>query len=329
MKLCVFTVPYYDLSLEETLNKLSAWGVQAVELGAGGYPGRGHLDVETLLNDDLALADLQGLLAKYKIEIAALSCHGNPLHPQEEIASAFHRDFEQTIRLAQRLGVTTVVTFSGCPGDHPGAKYPNWVTCPWPEDFGKILDYQWQEVLVPYWCQAAQFALDHGVKHIALEMHPGFSVYNPETLLRLRHAVTQAIGSEGGTIIGANFDPSHLFWQGIDPVAAIRALEGAIHHCHAKDTRIDPYTVAVNGVLDNKHYGDFKNRSWVFRTLGYGHDLKTWSDIVTALRTHGYDKAVSIEHEDGLMSIDEGMKKAIEVLHQTLIFDDSAKMWWA
>ncbi len=329
MQLSVFTVPYYNLTLEETLKKLSAWGVQAVELGAGGYPGSGHLNVPELLANDSAVNDLKALLARYNISLAALSCHGNPVHPQQEVAQTFHRDFEQTVRLANRLGVETIVTFSGCPGDFEGAKYPNWVTCPWPEDFGKILEYQWRDVLVPYWSKMAAFAHEHGIKHIALEMHPGFSVYNPETLLKLRKGVSDTTGPDIGAVIGANFDPSHLFWQGIDPVTAIRALKGAIYHFHAKDTHIDPYNCATNGVLDNTHYGNFQNRSWVFRTVGYGHDIKIWKDIISALRISGYDKAISIEHEDGLMSIDEGMKKAIDTLRETIIFDTQAEMWWA
>lgn len=329
MNLSVFTVPYYHLSLEATLEKLATWGVQSVEIGAGGYPGRGHLDVALLLSDDQAVRDLQNMLDKNKIFISALSCHGNPVHPQGQVANQFHSDFENTVLLAQKLGIETIVTFSGCPGDHPGALYPNWVTCPWPDDFGKILSYQWEEVLVPYWAKAAKFALVHGVKHIALEMHPGFAVYNPETLLKLREKVTQVAGPEVGNVIGANFDPSHLFWQGIDPVAAIKYLRGTIYHVHAKDTAIDPYNCATNGVLDNKHYGDLQDRSWLFRTVGYGHDTNTWKAIISALRTYGYTKAISIEHEDALMSIDEGMKKAIDLLKDTMIFDDSSEMWWA
>jgi sugar phosphate isomerase/epimerase len=321
MNLCVFTVPYYHLSLEDTLKKLSALGVQSVELGSGGYPGSGHLDVTSLLESDEAISAVKNILHDNNMRISALSCHGNPVHPDPTIAHAFDMDFRKTVRLAQRLGVETIVTFSGCPGDHPGAKYPNWVTCPWPEDFLSVLNYQWEDVLIPYWTEAADFAKSHGIKKIALEMHPGFNVYNPETLLRLRGAV--------GDIIGANFDPSHLFWQGIDPVAAIRALEGAIYHVHAKDTRIDPLQCSVNGVLDTKNYGLIKDRSWVFRTVGYGHDQRVWNDIISALRIVGYDGAISIEHEDGLMSIEEGMTKAIKFLHNTLIFETVDGMWWA
>lgn len=321
MKLCVLTAPYNQESLESTLQKLSNMGVQAVELGAGGYPGDGHLPAQKLLEDPTALQGVLDLTQKYGIEIAAIACHGNPVHPQKQIAQAFDHAFRQAILLAEQLHVDTVITFSGCPGDHSGALYPNWVTCPWPDDFGKVLDYQWNQVLIPYWKEMVAFANQHGIHKIALEMHPGFNVYNPETLLRLREAV--------GETIGANFDPSHLFWQGINPVSAIKALKGAIYHFHAKDTKIDERNVQINGVLDNKHYGDVLNRSWVFRTVGYGHGLEVWNDIISMLKTVHYDGAISIEHEDALMSIDEGMQKAVKCLKDAIIFDSPTDLWWA
>jgi len=321
MKLCVLTVPYQELSLEETLIKLSKQGVQAVELGVGGYPGNAHLNAESLLEDDEKAEDVLRLVKKYNIEIAALAVHGNPVHPNKERAKKDHDSFEAAVKLAKRLGVETIVTFSGCPGDYDGAKLPNWVTCSWPPEYSEILDYQWNDVLIPYWKKAVAFAREYGIKKIALEMHPGFCVYNPSTLLRLR----EAIGDE----IGANFDPSHLFWQGINPTSAIKALEGAIHHFHAKDTRIDQRNTDVNGVLDIGHYSDLKGRSWIFRTVGYGHSKEVWNDIISTLKTVGYDGAISIEHEDALMSVDEGLSKAIEFLKDVIIFESPQDMWWA
>ena len=152
-------------------------------------------------------------------------------------------------------------------------------------------------------------------------MHPGFAVYNPKTLLRLREAV--------GDIIGANFDPSHLFWQGIDPVEAIKSLKGAIYHFHAKDTRIDEANTAVNGVLDTGSYGDILGRSWIFRTVGYGHYSQVWNDIISTLKAVGYDGAISIEHEDALMSSKEGPEKAIKFLKDVIIYETAGEMWWA
>lgn len=321
MKLGVLTVLKSNQPLEEVLAFLKDKGVTAVEIGTGGYPGNAHLNPDEILNDKAGIKNFKELIKKYDMEISALSCHGNPVHPNKETAAKYHDDFVKTLKLAKELGINRIITFSGCPGGSPADKYPNWVTCPWPEDFMEVLKYQWDEVLVPYWKEAVKLAAGYGVDKICLEMHPGFCVYNPETLLKLR--------AQAGDAIGANFDPSHLFWQGIDPVYAIRELEGAIYHFHAKDTRIDKYNTAKNGVLDTKHYSDEKNRSWVFRTVGYGNDHDVWKDMMSTLRKTGYDDVVSIEHEDSLMSVDEGLTKAIEFLKEVMMFETTSGMWWA
>lgn len=320
MKLCVFTVPYGNLTLEETAKVLSKKGVQALEIGAGGYPGNAHLNAKELLSDDTKIQEVLSIMTKYNMTIAAVSCHGNPLHPQLAIAKDFHNQFVDAVLLAEKLGVDTVVTFSGCPGDHAGAMYPNWVTCAWPEDFRKILEYQWNDVLIPYWKETVEFCRAHGVNKVALEMHPGFAVYNPATLIRLREAV--------GEVIGANFDPSHLYWQGIKPSSAIKTLGRAIYHFHAKDTKIDQRNTDVNGVLDTTNYGNSLERSWIFRTVGYGHGKEEWNEIISTLKAIGYEGAISIEHEDALMSVSEGMIKAIDFLKETIIYESLDQIWW-
>lgn len=321
MKLGVMNPVLNSMALEEALEYLNSLGVDCIEIGAGGYPGDVHLKPEELLGNPEKIEAYKALFEKNNIEICAVSCHGNPLHPQKEIAENYHNQFKNAILVAEALGVDTIIGFSGCPGDCEESKYPNWVTCAWPDDYTEILKWQWEEKIIPYWKNMAEFAKQHGIKKIAFEMHPGFAVYNPETLLKLRAAV--------GDIIGANVDPSHLFWQGIDPVCAIKALKGAIYHFHAKDTRIDPQNCAVNGVLDTKNYGDILERSWVFRTVGYGHGAEVWNDIISTLKSVGYDGAISIEHEDGLMSPKEGLEKAVKFLKNTLIYESAGEMWWA
>ncbi len=322
MKLSVLANLYGAKTLDETLKILSGLGVHTVEIGAGGYPGKAHCNPAELLADEKKYDEFVATFKKYDVEICALACHGNPVHPNKDIADGYDKDFREAVLLAEKLGVDTVITFSGCPGDHEGAKLPNWVTCAWPEDYIEILNWQWEEKLIPYWKKTAAFAKEHGVSHIAFEMHPGFCVYNPETLLKIRAAV--------GDVIGANFDPSHLIWQGIDPVAAIRALKGAIYHVHAKDTKIDKYNTAINGVLDTKHYGLELERSWVFRTVGYGNNETYWRDLVSNLRLCGYDKVLSIEHEDSVMSIDEGLRKAVSFLQDIIIVEEKpTTMAWA
>ncbi|MEG0229172.1 MAG: sugar phosphate isomerase/epimerase [Oscillospiraceae bacterium] len=323
MKIGVVTNLLYSLPLNESLTYFKNLGIEMVELGAGGYPGTGHLDPKVLLNDEKALNDFKSTIEKSGIEISALSCHGNPVHPNKEVAKQFHEDFERTILMAEKLGISQINTFSGCPGDCETSQYPNWVTCPWPEDFLKILDWQWNEILIPYWKKAVSFAKAHGVNKIALEMHPGFCVYNVDSLLKLREAV--------GPEIGANFDPSHLIWQGVDPCVAIKRLgkENAIFHFHAKDTKVDKYNTALNGVLDVKHYCDEVNRSWIFRTVGYGNDYSYWKDIISTLKMIGYDYVLSIEHEDSLMSTGEGLSKAVEFLKEVATKEANTGMWWA
>lgn len=320
MKLGVFTCLLGNLPLEDALKYFSSLGIEMIEIGSGGYPGKSHADPDVLLNDSGKLAEFKALIAKYNLEISALSCHANPVHPNKELAADFDKAIRDTILLAEKLGISRINTFSGCPGDFEGAKFPNWVTCPWPNDFSEVLDWQWNEVLIPYWKDLVKFSKSHGVDKIGLEMHPGFCVYNTETLLRLRAAV--------GDEIGANFDPSHLIWQGMEPVAVIRKLGPAIFHFHAKDTKIDKYNTAVNGVLDTKTYTDEINRSWIFRAIGYGNDTSYWKDIVSNLRLVGYDFAISIEHEDSLMSQNEGLTKAVSFLKDVLITENVGEAWW-
>lgn len=320
MKLGVLTVPLYDRSAEEAFRYLSRLGVQTVEIGTGGSPGNKHSNPEELLSSQVKLSAYKDLLKKYDLEISALSCHSNHVHPDSAIRNQASKEFTKTLRLAEKLHVDTVVSFSGCPGDHKGAKYPNWVTCSWPTDYQKVLDYQWNDVLIPFWKDAVSEAANYGVNKIALELHPGFCVYNTATLLRLRKAV--------GDRIGANFDPSHLFWQGIRPAEAIKALKGAIYHFHAKDTKIDTINTQVNGVLDTGSYGNIEDRSWLFRTVGWGHGAEEWKEIITALKMTGYDGAISIEHEDAFMSVEEGLNKAITFLKDIIIQDQPSQSWW-
>ncbi len=321
MKLGVFTTLMSDKPLKDALDYFASIGIEAVEIGCGGYPGKAHADPDILLNDETKFQEFMKTIKDSGLVVSALSCHGNPIHPNKEIAARYKKIFEDAVLLAEKMGIKRINTFSGCAGDCETAKYPNWVTCPWPNDFLKILDWQWNEVLIPYWKEAVAFAKAHGVDKIGLELHPGFMVYNTETLLKLREAV--------GPEIGANLDPSHLIWQQMDPTLVIKELGDAIFHFHAKDTRVDKYNTAKNGVLDTKSYSKIADRSFVFRTVGYGNGESFWRDIISALKSAGYDYVVSIEHEDALMSKNEGLEKAADFLNNLLIKDTAGEMWWA
>jgi len=319
MRVGVFTPLLSKLSLDAVLGKLAALQINTVELATGNYVGNAHCKL-TMLEDAKALADFKKVLADHGASISALSCHGNPLHPDRVQAQQFRDVSRKTVLLAEKLGVPVMVDFSGCPGDSPNASAPNWVTCPWPPEYREVLEWQWNEIVAPYWIQQAKFAADHGVR-IAIEMHPGFVVYSPETLFRLR--------SVAGENIGCNFDPSHLFWQKIDPIAAIRVLGSAIFHVHAKDTQLYANNLERAGVLDTKPYTDERNRSWIFRTCGYGHGAEWWSEFISTLRMYGYDYVLSIEHEDSLLSPTEGLTKAANFLNSIVIRDQPGAAWWS
>lgn len=321
MKIGIVANILRDKPLKEALAYFAKMGIETIEPGCGGYAGKSHVDPAALLADPEKLTEFQELMGGSGLTISALSCHGNPVHPDPELAASYDKDMRDAVLLCEKLGLHTITCFSGCAGDCPDSKFPNWVTCSWPDDYLKILDYQWNEVLIPYWKEFTGFAKDHGVTRIALELHPGFMVYNSDTLKRLRSAV--------GPEIGVNFDPSHLLWQGMDPVAVIRELKDAIYHVHAKDVKVDPINKAVNGVLDTRHYSDEINRSWIFRTIGYGNGASYWKDIFSALRMNGYNGAVSIEHEDSLINRFEGLEKAVKLIRESLIVEEKTEMWWA
>ncbi|HEV2462631.1 MAG TPA: sugar phosphate isomerase/epimerase [Acidobacteriaceae bacterium] len=318
MEVGVFTPLLSQLPLPAVLKKLKALNIRTVELGTGNYPGDAHCKL-SMLENPAALAEFKKMLADHGASISALSCHGNPLHPDAVRAEHDADVSRRTILLAEKLGIPVVVDFSGCPGDSREAKHPNWVTCPWPPDYLEILDWQWNEVVAPYWMQHAKFATDHGVK-IAIEMHPGFVVYSPETLLTLREIA--------GATIGCNFDPSHLFWQSIDPIAAVRVLGDAIFHVHAKDTQMYPTNLMRTGVLDTKAYTDERNRGWIFRTCGYGHGAEWWKEFISTLRMFGYDSVLSMEHEDSLLSAEEGLAKAAAFLNELVVREKPGAAWW-
>jgi sugar phosphate isomerase/epimerase len=318
MRVGVFTPLLSQLPLKDVLAKLKTLHISTVELATGNYPGDAHCKL-SMLDDSRQLAEFQRLLAGQGFSISALSCHGNPLHPNPARAQQARDTSRKTILMAEKLGVPVVVDFSGCPGDSTQSTAPNWVTCPWPPDYLDVLDWQWNEVVVPYWIEHGKFAAQHNVK-IAIEMHPGFVAYSPETLLRLR--------AIAGPSVGCNYDPSHMFWQGIDPVEAIRILGDAIFHVHAKDTQLYPANLPRTGVLDTKPYTDERNRSWIFRTCGYGHGAEWWKEFVSTLRMFGYDGVLSIEHEDSLMSPEEGLTKAAQFLRELVIEQQPTTPWW-
>jgi sugar phosphate isomerase/epimerase len=303
----LFLALFPDRSLEEALDAAVAAGCSAVEIASGETSP--HCRPAVLLSDQSERASFAAAVFDRGLAISALSCHGNPLHPQGDVAGAADRAFRDSVKLAAELGVSAVVTFSGCPGESERSLRPSWVTSSWPPEYPETLAWQWQERVLPYWAEAAAFAGEHGVR-VAIEPHPGFVVYNTSTMWQLRNAVGEAVG--------ANFDPSHLFWQGMDPVVCARALHGAIYHVHAKDTAFVPDRLALNGVLHTDPDATPAERPWLFRSVGEGHPVSFWRELAGALREAGYDGALSIEHEDPLMSAEDGLARAVATLREAL-----------
>jgi sugar phosphate isomerase/epimerase len=305
----VFDPAFPDLTLDQLVEKYQQMGVEAAEIGTGGYPNNKHCALDDLLADPAKLRAWQKKFDDHNIKVAVLSCHGNPVSPDKAAAELSDQTFRKTVQLAEKIGVKVVVGFSGCPGANPTDKNPNWITYRWPPEYAQALDWQWKERLIPYWKGAVKYARDHGIHRIALEMHPNFMVYNPLTLLKLRDAV--------GEEIGANNDLSHLFWQGCNPVEVIHMLgkQGAIYHAHMKDTVLFPDKVAKYGVLNfifEKQ--DLKTASDAFRAVGYGHSASTWKDIMRAYMDVGYDGIFSVENEDPILSGEVGVERALYVL---------------
>ncbi|PYV21245.1 MAG: xylose isomerase [Acidobacteria bacterium] len=309
MPIGVFDPVFYHLPLESFLDKLEALGLEAVEIATSGYPRTPHCPVQEMLED---LAKARAWKKKFddrNIRIGAFSCHGNPVHPDARIAQRDRDAYHRTVLLAERLEVPVIVGFSGCPGDSDSARHPTWVTYRWPDDYEEVVEWQWKERVIPYWKEAAAFARQHGVRRLAFEMHPGFVVYNPWTLLRLRAAV--------GEEIGANNDLSHLFWQGCDPVEVIHLLgkQGALFHAHMKDTLVFKDNVAKYGLLAfEAHDSGRDHLSMVFRAVGYGHGANLWKDVVKAYMDVGYDGILSIENEDPFLPGEVGVERAAYVL---------------
>ncbi len=304
MKIGMVTDSLGHLSLDDMLDTAARLGIKGVEFNAANWTSAPHMNLKSLLEGSAERRELLTAVKSRGLDIIALNANGNQLHPTEgETQSEALHD---TIRVAGALGIETVVLMSGLPEGTAGDKMPNWVVSSWPPETQTMLKYQWEERALPYWAKLAAFAKEHGVKKLAVELHGNQLVYNVPTLLRLRREI--------GSIVGANLDPSHLIWMGADPLAAINALGTTILHTHAKDTFINKPVAALTSRLENGSLMDIPGRAWSYITLGYGSDQQFWKDFCYRLRMVGYDGWLSIEHEDVMLSREEGVKKSVELL---------------
>ena len=311
IRIGVFDPAFRDLSLEQMIEVIKEFKIEAVELGSGNDPGNPHCDREGLLADSSKRRAYAAVFEKNDLMISAFSCHGNPVHPNRDIAQHDDRVYRQTIDLTAQMGVNRMVCFSGCPGDGTG-KHPNWIQSLETDEWVELLEWQWREVLIPYWKDLAAYARQRNVL-IAVEMDSGNSVFNVATLLKLRHAA--------GDNVGANLDFSGIFQLGIEPTAVLKKLgeESCIYHMHGKDIWIDPGNTAVNGLVDMTPYDDLAHRSWSYADIGFGHDLVVWKSIAETLKAVGYHHVISIEHESPYTSDRIGVARSAQALREVLL----------
>jgi sugar phosphate isomerase/epimerase len=308
MKLCAVSDSLGNLPFEEAAKASADLGLEALEIGMGNWSAAPHANLQSLLESKVKRQEFLSVFERNGLSLAALNCSGNQLHPADGDRQS--KVVYDTVRLAELVGIDTIVLMSGLPAGGPNDLTPNWVTCAWPTENGEILRWQWNEKLLPYWEKLAAFGKEHGIQKFCIEMHAHQLVYNVPTLLQLRQAT--------GPIVGANLDPSHLFWMGADPLAAIDALGDGIHHVHAKDTYLNDGVLNVTGRLETLRHENVKDRAWSYITLGIGHDEQWWRQFCYRLRLHGYDGWLSIEHEDITLSRLEGMRRSVAVLKSAL-----------
>jgi sugar phosphate isomerase/epimerase len=307
MKLGFVSDSLGTLPLDAVLDHAVRLGVQGVEVNTGGWSTAPHFDIAAMKAGAGARSTFLAAFADRGLSVIALNANGNPLHPTDHRQAGCLRD---TIRLAGDMGIGKVCAMSGLPAGRAGDLMPNWVVSSWPPETQDILRYQWDDVLIPFWTEITALAKASGVAQIALELHGNQLVYNVPSLLKLRAAV--------GPIIGANLDPSHLFWMGADPLIAAQALGDAVYHVHAKDTFLNAPKQATTSLLENGGLIDVAARSWSYITLGFGHGEPWWRQFCYRLRMAGYDGWLSIEHEDVLLNSMEGLEKSVALLKSVM-----------
>jgi sugar phosphate isomerase/epimerase len=317
MKSGLFTNCFKDKSWEEVCIFAKEAKITCLEVGAGGLHGTSHCDPRQLVKEDNGPRDFLKTAEKHGIEIGSFSCMGNPLHPNKKIADGYAGDLLAVIELASKIGVKVVNSFAGVPGAAPDGLYPSWIGLPYPPEYTGYVKWQWEDKIIPFWKDMSVKLKKHNVV-LGFEMHPGDSVYNTSTMLRIREAV--------GDTMGCCFDPTHLFWQNIDPIKSILALGDAVVNVHAQDMAFNVKKIDLDGVLDYTNYEDYEDRAWHFKIPGYGHDEHFWKNMVSALRRVGFDGALNLEHQDPMMSYEEGFRKGREFLDRIIFSEPAGKI---
>ena len=309
MEIALMAASMLERSWEEMLDSCKKHGIRLVEACGGGHIPKVHYDPVKLASSPADFEAFKRSLDEREMQICSFGCHGNPIHPNPAIAEGAHADLVATCKLASRLDVHHISLLAGTPAGGPDDKTPNWIINSAFVMWKDAYRWQWEERIIPYWKMAAAIADDYGVK-LCIEPHTGDCVYNTQTFLHLRREV--------GPTIGMNLDPSHLWWQGIDPIVFVETIGEAIYTCHVKDVALDPRLTARDGLASSAYYDEWDKRSWSYRTLGYGHDEFFWRNFIVSLRRAGYDGPLSIECEEPYLTVDDSLAKAVELLKYVL-----------
>ena len=294
---------------------LFAWcaerGVADVELGVGAWGPwpRPHLDIATV-GDTKERDKLRGELKEFNLRLAAVNAAGNLLHPDPAKRADAQGRFKAAVELAVAFDVKRVITMSGCPAGPGGGSlgvFPCWATS---GDDERLFDWQMKEVVGPYWRETSAWLAKAAPEvMVCLELHPGVTVFTAASFEALLPFV--------GKNVGLNMDPSHFWWQGIDPVTVVEQFGDRIGYSHGKDTLLYPDRIRRLGVL---HHAppDPAKAPWHFASVGEGHDDATWTALIAALLRAGYDDVISIEHEDPRYGGEEGTSRSLAGLQRAL-----------
>ena len=319
MKLGVISQNIMQFEFEEGLQYAEDLGFRAVEVGIAGLWGRKYCDVDKLLADKGEMERWHDAFARHGLEISAMGAHGSPLMPDKRVAEQYSRELRRAWEFMEAAGIRRMTLLAGLPEGAEGDTAPNWVTfAEWPY-LRDTLEWQWEKRLVPYWREHGKIAQDHGVT-LCFEMHGGDMVHNPVALKMLREEV--------GPVVACNFDISHMWYQGIDPIEAVRHLGPLIQHVHVKDTIIHEHNSRIRGLMDPGTTEQPETRAWTYTLAGWGHDAATWREFITTLRLTGYDHVLSVEMESEYVDVDEGLRKSVEFLKPMVLEKPPGAKWW-
>jgi sugar phosphate isomerase/epimerase len=315
MQIAVFGDGLAHLARREALRWCADRGVTSFELGVGGWRQGRHVDLDLVLRESTACQQLLADFEEFGISLACVNAAGNPLHPNPAIAASHVSAIRGAIELADRLGVERVVTMSGCPGGPDGGRLP--IFAPWAlnPDCEDLWNWQWEERVGPFWKELGRTALaEHPRVQLCIELHAGAAAYNPASFRRLSKAA--------GGRLRLNFDPSHFWWMGIDPLAILPELGDQVGWMHGKDTLLRGTAIRREGIFDFRYGADGEDVPWRFASVGDGHSDEYWRELFGAAREAGYDGPVSIEYEeppprDG-PSIEAGVERSLRALRRIL-----------